>query len=613
MAETTIQPTSPIERSNEQFPDSSSQDNKYSQQEKMPIQSINLQTQYQQFQSHVASQFPPEQKLQSQSQPPPPGQVQSQPPPPGLSTPQQLLTRPPEFIANKIDATPPPQFHVIQASSSLLSTSKGETFTSSKPAVMTSTTPPTPTSQVSTPKKPLPKKPLQPIYLLLRKCLKEYITGHLTTKTEEDTKEIFNDRKKMHSDFQLYCTEMVLTSARDRILSELEENDRESLKDVNPESDIIKSKFGEGPALYRSFVDVIEELKTQNPASADVNAEEKPSGENESNEPLEDTNSLSRIFRLWEQNNKNDFLGIPNINHSDQHRNRGRGHNRGYWSQRGGPRHAPYSSRGGRSRDWGARDDREFRERRQDDHYRDRREDYPRRDFDRRQEFRGPPIPAPNFNRERLPMGRRDDSYHRNYDDRRRNSYERRPDDRHPRDQRGPPQQHPHPKASPAIYEAPPMPPMPPNGPPNPPLPPPQPTYDYSQYPHDSQYPPGPGYTSEYNSPNYSNYYGSYQESQVNGHTDPPYQYPSVSSSTGWDSQSTPIQSMPPIQLTSFNYNQPGRHTAIPLPTDFMSGPSNAPRLSMPEPHDVLGVIKGVIIRDAQGNIGLSQYQFNTM
>lgn len=47
--------------------------------------------------------------------------------------------------------------------------------------------------------------------------------------------------------------------------------------------------------------------------------------------------------------------------------------------------------------------------------------------------------------------------------------------------------------------------------------------------------------------------------------------------------------------------------------SDFMSGPSSAPRLSMPEPHDVLGVIKGVIIRDAQGNIGLSQYQFSTM
>ncbi|CAB4406145.1 unnamed protein product [Rhizophagus irregularis] len=80
--------------------------NKYSQREKTPIQQSisNLQqTQYQQFQSHVASQFPPKQKKPTVIlQPPPPGQVHSQPPPPGLSTPQQLLTRPPEFIANKI-------------------------------------------------------------------------------------------------------------------------------------------------------------------------------------------------------------------------------------------------------------------------------------------------------------------------------------------------------------------------------------------------------------------------------------------------------------------------------------------------------------------------------
>src|SRR5688572_18401785 len=177
MAETTIQPTTPEQQSNEQFPDTSSQDNKYSQQQQEKLSSIsNLsqqQTYQQQFQSHVASQFTPEQNPQTQSQPPPPGQVQIQPPPPGLSTPQQLLTRPPEFIANKIDATPPPQFHVIQASSSLSTTLKGETFIS-KPAAVTSTSPPTPISQVSTPKKPLfSKKPLQPIYLLLRKCLKE--------------------------------------------------------------------------------------------------------------------------------------------------------------------------------------------------------------------------------------------------------------------------------------------------------------------------------------------------------------------------------------------------------------------------------------------------------
>jgi hypothetical protein len=33
----------------------------------------------------------------------------------------------------------------------------------------------------------------------------------------------------------------------------------------------------------------------------------------------------------------------------------------------------------------------------------------------------------------------------------------------------------------------------------------------------------------------------------------------------------------------------------------------------MPEPHQQLGVIKGVIIRDAQGNIGLSNYTFNPL
>jgi hypothetical protein len=64
------------------------------------------------------------------------------------------------------------------------------------------------------------------------------------------------------------------------------------------------------------------------------------------------------------------------------------------------------------------------------------------------------------------------------------------------------------------------------------------------------------------------------------------------------------------LQLHPFSANQPGRHKTLPLPTDFMTGPSDAPRLSMPEPHEVLGTIRGVIIRDAQGNIGLSQYHF---
>lgn len=33
----------------------------------------------------------------------------------------------------------------------------------------------------------------------------------------------------------------------------------------------------------------------------------------------------------------------------------------------------------------------------------------------------------------------------------------------------------------------------------------------------------------------------------------------------------------------------------------------------MPEPHEVLGIVKGYIIRDAQGSIGMSNYEFTTL
>ncbi|CAJ0845915.1 2525_t:CDS:2 [Entrophospora sp. SA101] len=208
-----------------------------------------------------------------------------------------------------------------------------------------------------------------------------------------------------------------------------------------------------------------------------------------------------------------------------------------------------------------------------------------------------PPLPPPppintNFPRDKLHLplshpplliNRRENTFHhhRNHNDnRRKSSYDRRPDNiRFPRE-------HCPSKLSPIIYEAPPMPPMPPNGP----NPPPQSVYDYSQYPPDQQY--------------YHGYYSSYPPELSNSNSNIPY--------ADWQSQNSPVQSMP-IHLASFQWNHPGRHTAIPLPTDFMSGPSSAPRLSMPEPHETLGYIKGVIIRDAQGNIGLSQYTFNTL
>ncbi|CAG8531806.1 17272_t:CDS:2 [Acaulospora morrowiae] len=560
----------------------------------------------------------------SQPQPPPPGQAQiplvSSTPPPG--PPGQVMTTlnaqpPPPGVTSRsgdfqqnFEMTPPPQLRaatpmihpLVSGKESLVPTKLPTT-----PAVVT-----TPTNNIQK-KQPQPKKSTQPLHLLVQECCKEYITGFLKTKSEEDTKELFNDRRKLHADLQLYCTDDVLTSARDRILNELDERGKEALKDINPDSEIIKLRFQEAAALNKSFSDAIEELKSTyvNTDQASVEGSWNEENENANNN---NTEVFGQIFRLWEQYNKTDTSEVTNAGHSEQNRNRGRGNNRGaYWPARGGPRHSPYQNQGAqRRRDWIAREDREYRDRRPDGHYRDRREDYARRDFDRKPDFRGPSAPSPAFNRERLQMGRRDDPYHRNYDDRRKNSHERRPEDNRHRDHRGPLiplSVGPPPKSSPAIYEAPPMPPMPPNIP-NPQIQSSQPGYDYTQYSTDSQYSSVIGFQTEYyNSQVYPGYFAPYsQEPSANGQQNQQYQYTGISN---WDTTSS-MQSLS-IQLSSFNWNQPGRHTAIPLPTDFMSGPSTAPRLSMPEPHDVLGVIKGVIIRDAQGNIGLSQYQFSTM
>lgn len=557
------------------------------------------------------------QQLPRQPQPPyypaqtqllaPPTMAEVQPPPPGLpprpvdfGTQQSYDLAPPPPLRAAVPTSLPQLPQLPQPPQPIGSVKEGSTLTKTD-----ITTPPPISSQVPIPKKPPQmKKSTQPLHLLLLECCKEYITGNLATKSEEDIKELLNDRKKLHADLQLYCTDVILTSARDRILNELDERGKEALKDISPDSEIIKLRFEEAAALHKNFTDAVEELKLKNTTSTDEVIQDTPSTEENENDTNKQPEPLTQVFRLWDQINKTDVMDNLHTAHMDQSRNRGRGQNRGgYWQPRGAPRHAPYQNQaqGQRRRDWGARDDRDYRERRGDEHYnRDRRDEYSRRDYDRRQDFRGPPNPSQAFNRDRQQMGRRDDSYHRNYDERRRDSYDRRPEDnRHPRDHRGPPLPLTivPPKPSPSIYEAPPMPPMPPTVP-NPAIQSPQPGYDYTSYSTDQQY-----------SSVYPGYFPQYpQESSTNGQS---YQYSTVSTSAAWDTQTNPMQSVP-IQLASFNWNQPGRHTAIPLPTDFMSGPSNAPRLSMPEPHDVLGVIKGVIIRDAQGNIGLSQYSFSS-
>ncbi|CAG8492606.1 2274_t:CDS:2, partial [Dentiscutata heterogama] len=171
---------------------------------------------------------PPYYPAQSQL-PVPPTMAEVQPPPPGLPP------RPVDFSTQQsYDLAPPPPFRAAiptslpqlpqipqppQPPQPIGSIKEGST-----PTKTDITTPPPISSQVPIPKKPPQmKKSTQPLHLLLLECCKEYITGNLTTKSEEDIKELLNDRKKLHADLQLYCTDVILTSARDRILNELDE------------------------------------------------------------------------------------------------------------------------------------------------------------------------------------------------------------------------------------------------------------------------------------------------------------------------------------------------------------------------------------------------------
>ncbi|CAG8547806.1 9356_t:CDS:2, partial [Ambispora gerdemannii] len=539
-----------------------------------------------------------------------PPSIQMQPPPPGQSAPSQAPTQPPppglesratEFLA---------QLQLLPKAALALQASKAQTL--GNQSIQPS----------QTLKKVAPRSREDPHNRYSCCYTSAYITGYLSKKTEEETTELFSDRKKLHADLKLFCNEIVVQTTRDRILQELDEKGKEVIKDITPESENFKAKFLETFTLHKIFTDTLEEVKFQ---SNSVTVSEN-GGSNQNTPSLE----LLTVFRLWEQHNKKDVAVMQNVYTDQPRRGRGGYSRGGYWPQRGAPpRHSPYPQQGApRRRDWGGgiRDDRDYRDRRPDDYHRDRRDEYQRRDYDRRQDYRAPPPGPPPFGRERPQLARRDDQYHRPggaYDDRRRdtsNMYDRRPDDnRHSRDYRGPPPHPgpivPPPKPSPAIYEAPPM---PPNPPPAPQMQPSSQTgYEYQQYSSEQQqFPTTPtGYQQDYTGQTYAGYYPQYpQDHQLNGQAANQYQYSqagaAAANTTGWDAaQMQTGQS----HITSFGWNQPGRHTAIPLPTDFMAGPSSAPRLSMPEPHEVLGVIKGVIIRDAQGNIGLSKYHFSTM
>ncbi|CAO3682360.1 unnamed protein product [Umbelopsis ramanniana] len=471
-----------------------------------------------------------------------------------------------------------------------------------------------------------PKRSTNALHLLFLESCKMYVMKDMSLKDEADITKLLKDKRKIWSELKAYCSQQILQTAKTLIQHELTEQGKEALADVSPDNEIINMRFDEYEAVERSFDDAISEIryeyydeceKRQSANGSDTTTGKGSEADGSSDKFPE---GISIILRLWDQLN---------------HRRSGKdsADSRGDWyydtNSDGGkyrvsrsapgrgnypPRHAPYYPPPGgsyRSRDGygrGPSPTRDYRDRKdRDDYFRERR-------YDDRRPPPPPLSPGPDMRRrprdDRMPPpgpGAR-------YDDRRRDGYMR-PDDRFPG--RGPPPRGPpspereqrqqvgpvHPnlsgRPSRSTYEAPPMPALQQVA--HAPEIPVESNYGYANPDAGSAY--GSGYYGQYQNQSISHTYGSQQTIY------PTYQGQGVQA----QQQQWPQQYMPPLPLKSFASRDYGRHLALPLPTDFMAGASDAPRLSMPEPHQQLGVIKGVIIRDAQGNIGLSNYTFNPL
>ncbi|KAF9572955.1 hypothetical protein EC968_009160 [Mortierella alpina] len=511
----------------------------------------------------------------------------------------------------------------------------------------------TPATIPAAPLKRRPRRTGQPLHLLFQDCSKQHISGYLCKKSSEEITAIISDKKALAVDLQNYSNEFVLTSARDRVITEVDEQGKELLKDVDPERDIIKQRFEDESSVFKSYEDAIHDIRVD--LYLDGIKPRKESEESSEDITLRNT-ELNTVLQVWDVLYKRVEVeprragratqapypgrtgGVPGAAGTRPHPYApsrfpasppyGPGH--------AGPPHAnapPFRENRSHHRDYHDRPP--YR----DDYYPDRRDDYRRPGYEHRdpRDSMGPRAPGP------VPMGRpdlRDMRDHRDYRDRPPPPSARgegpygagagRYDDRRrdrldlsnappPRDSRhfgsngataSPLTAHPSlpPKPHGAHYDASAQPPA-----------------TSAMYP--QHYPPAPpqhpshvdahgahaaynayGQQQAYSTPGHADYagyaYAGYQDPATLATQS--QQYPYASGAAGeWS-----LAAGAGHHVQTFASTQPGRHMAVPLPTDFMSGPSEAPRLSMPEPHEVLGTIRGVIIRDAHGNIGLSQYQF---
>lgn len=62
--------------------------------------------------------------------------------------------------------------------------------------------------------------------------------GSLCKKTPEDITAIITDKKALAADLQVYSNEFVLTTARDKVVVEVDEQGKELLKEVSPETEV---------------------------------------------------------------------------------------------------------------------------------------------------------------------------------------------------------------------------------------------------------------------------------------------------------------------------------------------------------------------------------------
>ncbi|KAG0325965.1 hypothetical protein BGZ99_010338 [Dissophora globulifera] len=527
------------------------------------------------------------------------------------------------------------------------------------------------------PLKRRPRRTGQPLHLLLQDCSRQHISGYLCKKTPEEITAIVSDKAALALDLRNYSNEFVLTSARDRVIGEVDEQGKELLQDVDPERDVIKQRFEDESSVFKSYDDAIHDIRVD--LYLDGIKPRKQESEEDNEETAAKNIELTTVIEVWDQFHKRIEIEPKRSGRSGQSPYPGRGvrptgppgaRPHPYATGRfpppapgppayGPPFAGPPGANGPPFRDSRGRypDRPPYR----DDYYADRRDDYRRSDYDRRDPrdmgMRAPgpgPMGRPDSRdlrdgrdprdyRDRppppTPSGRGDGPFGPGggrYDDRRRDRPEAgntppSRDSRHfgPGSATGSPlTSHPSlpPKPHAAAFDS-----MPTTHAQHPASNAMYPVH-YPQTPH--QQPPAMdpqaaqagygGYGAQQGyamvgQPDYSTYsYAGYAQDPASLAAQQQYAYSAAAG--GWDmsggnAAAATAAAVAPhagavLQLQPFSSSQSGRHKTVPLPIDFMSGPSGAPRLSMPEPHEVLGTIRGVIIRDAHGNIGLSQYHF---